>query len=224
MKPYIICHMMASVDGRIDCAMTEVIDNSNAYYDALDRLDFDSVLEGRVSRQMHYALAEPFKTADSTPIGGEKFHVAHKADHYDIAIDTHGSLRWPAGASDDNLLVITDERCPKEYHDYLTANGISWIACGKNGIDLPRAMEILGREFGVKRLGVVGGGHINGAFLQAGLLDEVSLMIGGSIDGRAGMTAVFDGISQKDFPPTLLTLNDVERMGNTVWMRYTVNK
>jgi len=22
-KPYIVCHMMASVDGRIDCAMTE---------------------------------------------------------------------------------------------------------------------------------------------------------------------------------------------------------
>lgn len=224
MKPYIICHMMASVDGRIDCAMTEKIDNTDVYYDALDRLDFDAVLEGRVSRQMHYAMPEPFKAADSTPLGGEKFHVAHKADHYDIAIDTHGSLRWPAGASDDNLLVITDERCPKEYHDYLTANGISWIACGKNGIDLPGAMEIVGEEFGVKRLGVVGGGHINGAFLQAGLLDEVSLMIGGGIDGRAGMTAVFDGISQKDFPPTLLTLNDVERMGNTVWMRYTVNK
>jgi len=85
-------------------------------------------------------------------------------------------------------------------------------------------MEILGDKFGVKRLGVVGGGKINGTFLQAGLLDEVSLMIGGGIDGRAGMTAVFDGIKQADYLPTLLTLNDVERMGNTVWLRYTVNK
>lgn len=82
-------------------------------------------------------------------------------------------------------------------------------------------MEILGDKFGVKRLGVVGGGHINGAFLQAGLLDEVSLMIGGGIDGRAGMTAVFDGIKDPNYPPTLLTLNDVKRMGNTVWMRYS---
>ena len=57
-----------------------------------------------------------------------------------------------------------------------------------------------------------------------GLLDEVSVMIGGGIDGRAGMTAVFDGIRQTDYPPVLLTLNDVERMGNTVWLRYSVNK
>lgn len=224
MKPYIICHMMSSVDGRIDCAMTEKIDDTENYYQALDQLHFDAVLEGRVSRQMHYALPEPFEAEDKTPVGEEMYHIAHQADSYDIAIDTHGSLKWPKEASCDNLLVITDRQCPKEYHDYLDANGISWIACGKNGIDLHRAMEILGEKFGVKRLGVVGGGHINGAFLQAGLLDEVSLMIGGGIDGRAGQTAVFDGIRQKDYPTTLLTVNTVERMGNTVWLRYTVDK
>lgn len=215
---------MSSVDGRIDCAMTAEIDRSNAYYEALDKLNFDAVLEGRVSRQMHYALPEPFEATDKTPLGEEKIHIAHPVDYYDIAVDTHGSLRWPNGASADNLLVITDEACPKEYHEYLTYNGISWIACGKKGIDFNRAMDILGDKFGVKRLGVVGGGHINGAFLKAGLLDEVSLMVGGGIDGRAGMTAVFDGIKQKDYPPTLLTLNEVERMGNVVWMRYTVDK
>lgn len=224
MRPYIICHMMSSVDGRIDCAMTEKIDNTDNYYEALDRLGLDAVLEGRVSRQMHYALPEPFRAADSTPLGREEVHIAHKADYYDIAIDTHGTLRWPATASADNLLVITDEQCPREYHDYLTANGISWIACGTKGIDLPRAAEILAGKFGVKRLGVVGGGHINGAFLEAGLLDEVSLMIGGGIDGRAGKTAVFDGIRDPNYPPTLLTLGSVERMGNTVWLRYTVDK
>lgn len=49
-------------------------------------------------------------------------------------------------------------------------------------------------------------------------------MIGGGIDGRAGMAAVFDGIKDKNYPPTLLTLNEVERMGNTVWLRYIVDK
>lgn len=215
---------MESVDGRIDCAMTEKIDNTDNYYQALDSLKFDATLEGRVSRQMHYALHEPFKAKDATPIGEEKYHMAHPADNYDIAIDTHGSLMWPENASADNLLVITHEACPRAYHDYLTANGISWIACGKNGIDFPGAMEILADKFGVKRLGVVGGGHINGAFLQAGLLDEVSLMIGGGIDGREGMAAVFDGIKNTDYPTTLLTLNSIERMGNTVWLRYTVDK
>ena len=224
MKPYIICHMMSSVDGRIDCTMTAEIDKTDAYYRALDQLQFDAVLEGRVSRQMHYALPEPFKADDMTPIGEEKYHMAHSAGHYDIAIDTHGSLKWPENASNNNLLVITDEQCPQEYHKYLTANGISWITCGKNGINLSRSVELLREKFGVKRLGIVGGGHINGAFLQAGLLDEVSLMIGGGIDGRAGMAAVFDGITQMSYPPMMLTLNEVERIGNTVWLKYSVNK
>lgn len=215
---------MSSVDGRIDCAMTAEIEKTDVYYQALDRLHFDAVIEGRVSRQMHYALPEPFKAKDTTPIGEEKYYMDHSADHYDIAIDTHGTLEWPESASENNLLVITDEQCPQEYHKYLMANGISWIACGKNGINLSRSVELLGEKFGIKRLGIVGGGHINGAFLQAGLLDEVSLMVGGGIDGRAGMTAVFDGIKKADYPPTLLTLNDVERMGNTVWLKYSINK
>lgn len=215
---------MSSVDGRIDCAMTAEIDKTDAYYQALDHLKFDAVLEGRVSRQMHYALSEPFKASNPAPIGKEKFYKAHSVSHYDIAIDTHGSLKWPHDASAINLLVITDEDCPQEYHEYLTANGISWIACGKKGINLRRSVEILAEDFGVKRLGIVGGGHINGAFLQSGLLDEVSVMIGGGIDGRVGMAAVFDGIKEKNYPPTMLTLNDVERMGNTVWLKYTVNK
>ena len=49
MKPYIICHMMASVDGRIDCAMTEQIDSSNTYYEALEQLDCPTTIEGRVT-------------------------------------------------------------------------------------------------------------------------------------------------------------------------------
>lgn len=224
MKPYVICHMMSSVDGRIDCAMTAEIDKTDAYYEALESLQFDAVLEGRVSRQMHYALPEPFMANEKAPIGEDKYCIAHKADHYDIAVDTHGSLLWPESASEDNLLVITDEQCPVEYHKYLTEKGISWIACGKNGIDFNQTLEILGNKLRIKRLGVVGGAHINGAFLQAGLLDEVSLMIGGGIDGRAGMAAVFDGIKDKNYPPTLLTLNEVKRMGNTVWLRYTVDK
>ena len=106
------------------------------------------------------------------------------------------------------------------YHDRLSEQGISWIATGKNGIDLARAMELLAEEFNVERLAVTGGGHINGAFLEAGLLDEVSFMVAPGIDGRAGMAAVFDGIADKNRPATRLRLQSVRQMGETVWMRY----
>lgn len=214
--------MMESVDGRIDCAMTEQIEPSNAYYDALDQLNCPTTLEGRVTMQIHFADPEPFVANDSTPIGKKCFHKASQEEGYAVAIDTMGKLKWPSNVHEGKpLLVITSEACAKEYLDTLTAQGISWIAVGAERINLAKAVSILNIEFGVERMAVVGGGHINGAFLAAGLLDEVSVMIGPGIDGRKGMASVFDGIAEHNRPATLLKLNSIERMGDTVWLRYT---
>lgn len=224
MKPYIITHMMESVDGRIDCGMTEQIDPTNSYYDALDTLGCPSQLMGRVTMQMHYADAAPFVAADRTPIGREAHYMAQTAEGYTIAMDTYGRLNWSATEYDGRpLLVVTSEACPKEYLDTLTAQHISWIAVGAGRIDLVKAMDCVCRHFGVQRIAITGGGHINGAFLEAGLIDEVSVMIGPGIDGRKGMAAVFDGIEDTNRPATLLQLESMERIGEgTVWLRYKV--
>ena len=91
------------------------------------------------------------------------------------------------------LLILTGEQVQRDYLAYLDSRRTSWIACGRESIDLRRACAILAEQLGVKRMAVVGGGHINMGFLAAGLLDEVSLLVGAGIDGRGGMAAVFDG-------------------------------
>ena len=48
---------------------------------------------------------------------------------------------------------------------------------GENRIDLAKAVDMLYTEFGVNRMAVVGGGHINGAFLEVELLDEASVRL-----------------------------------------------
>ena len=84
--------------------------------------------------------------------------------------------------------------------------------------------EIIAEQFGVERMAVVGGGHINAGFLAAGLLDEVSVLIGAGIDGRGGMPAVFDGLPMER-PVTELKLNSVRQYGSgAVWLRYAVKK
>jgi riboflavin biosynthesis pyrimidine reductase len=212
--------MMSLLDGRIDCDVTEQIESGNEYYDALNQLNCPSTLMGRVTMQMHYALPEPFIAEDKTPIGNERHHVAIATKGYLVAIDTMGKLSWPQNQFDGMpLLVITSEDCPKAYHDTLTKQHISWVATGKDRIDLPRAMEILHKEFNVERLSVTGGGNINAAFLKEGLLDEVSMMWCPGIDGRKGMSAAFDGLDA-DFPPTKLKLASVEKLGETIWAKY----
>lgn len=223
MRPYIICHMIASIDGRIDCDMTEKIESGDEYYEALNSLYCPSMLMGRVTMEMHYALPQTFSAEDNTPIANESYFKAVTADNYCIAIDTMGKLQWECNEYDDqHLIVITCQKCPKAYHQKLTEQGISWIATGENSIDLTRAMHILKSTFGINRLAITGGGNINGAFLQAGLLDEISIMFAPGIDGRDKMTAVFDGIKDINNDPTKLSLQHLSRIGDTIWARYTI--
>ena len=225
MRPYVICHMMASLDGRIDCEITEQIDDTNHYYDALAQLGCDSTLEGRVTLAMHYAQAGTFQAQSAHEDAGQQLYKAVEAKGYAIGVDTQGTLLW-----DDNttelfgrpLLMILSERVSQEYLDYLKDKHISYITVGTDGIDLGAALETLRSVFGVERLAVVGGGHINGSMLDQGLIDEVSMMYGYGIDGREGMAAAFDG-RPMDRKPVRLTFKSVEENDGIVWMRYLVD-
>lgn len=193
-KPYIVCHMMTSVDGRIDCAMTEHLPGVSEYYDTLDELDAPTRVSGRTTAKLEVADPGKFSGDEYRPLGKEAFSRAVQADGYEVIADSLGSLLWDNYRGDRPLLILLSESVSLSYLTYLDSLHISWIATGKDGIDLVRATEIPEREFSVRRMAVVGGGHINAGFLRAGLLDEVSILIGAGIDGRGGMAAVFDGL------------------------------
>lgn len=222
MKPYIISHMMTSVDGRIDCPMVGQL-STDEYYIALEKLGPCSKLSGRVTTALECSAVKE----EGTPMVGKKIgrksvHVARQSDEYTIIVDTHGKLHWQANEADGHpLLCILSEQVSETYLETLRQQGISWIALGEEHIDLPKAMEVLYESFGVKRLAIVGGGHICGGFLEAGLIDEVSIMIVPGIDGREGQTAVFDGIISTECNPFHLKLESVEQWeADIVWLRY----
>ena len=206
MRPYIICHMMTSVDGRIDCAMTAKLEGVDDYYTTLDALNVDATLSGRVTAELELALPGKFEVENYKPLGTESFSKKIDAASYEIVVDTNGTLLW----NDDKAyetphIIITSEKVSTEYIAYLDAKNISWIACGNSEIDLNRAVEILADKFNVKRLAIVGGALINGAFLDAGLLDEISILIGLGVDARKGMPAALAGLPM-DREPSLKAL------------------
>lgn len=213
--------MVASIDGRIDCSMVDKI-SGEEYYAALEQLDCPSLLEGRVTMEHYNAAKEPFVPTEYEPVGHPSVYIAEESDAYMISVDTLGHLRWNSNSIDDVPLVcIVSERVSKEYLEMLRKQGISWIAVGNENIDLDTAMNILYEQFHVKRLALLGGGHINGGFLQAGLIDEVSLLIAPGIDGRKNGTSVFDGIVTMENLPIHLRLTGLERLENDViWLRY----
>jgi len=226
MKPRIICHMLSSVDGRIDAsALGAVVVNGD--YEAIHtQLEGDAWICGRTTMQQHFADHTPFVSSSKRPAGPQPVHVARKADSYAISIDTLGKLNWSSNdISGDHLICIVSERAPEDYLTMLREKGISYIVAGTNSVDLTKAVYLLGEHFGIRTLLLEGGGHINGGFAEAGLIDEVSLIVVPGIDGRQNVPTVFDGMSTSRKAAVPLKLKSVERRGgDSLWLRYEVAK
>jgi riboflavin biosynthesis pyrimidine reductase len=174
--------------------------------------------------QQHFAEDEPFVSVSNRPAGPQPVFVARRADSYAISVDTLGKLRWSSGDLDgDHLVCVVSERVPADYLPMLREKGISYVVAGKSSVDLAEAVDQLGEHFGIRTLLLEGGGHINGAFLQAGLIDEVSLLLVPGIDGRHDIPTVFDGVNIASNTAIPLKLKSVEQRANdTLWIRYTV--
>lgn len=221
MKPFVVCHMMASLDGRIDCAMTEYL-GSKTYYAVLDELACDTMVEGKTTAVMHYAEPGVFTGGNETSVGEPCFFKASDSETWHVVTDTKGTLLWPE-TTEKSRLYLVSEKASRGYLDYLKCRGISYIAVGKGAIDLEKALEMLVEHFGTKRMAVVGGGHINGSFLREGLLDEVSIVYGPGIDGRSSFATAFEGIPKGHEEPYHLKLITAKVMQeDAVWLRYQV--
>ena len=222
MKPYVICYMMTSVDGRIDCAMTAQLKGVDNYYRVLDELDVPTTVSGHTTAKLEMALPGAFSPKNYEVLGREAFARNSVAAGYEVVVDSKGTLLWEKGEQDGKpLLVITSIQVTNDYLSYLDSLGISWIACGDTHADLAGACQILAEHFGVRRLGVVGGPTLNTSFLEAGLLDEIAVLIGPGIDGRREMPSVFEG--RKGAAPLPLSLLSVKAYEDgSVLLRYRV--
>jgi 2,5-diamino-6-(ribosylamino)-4(3H)-pyrimidinone 5'-phosphate reductase len=224
MRPYVICHMLSSVDGKIDGAALKAITGAGEYEVSGAKLEGDAWICGRTTMQRHFAEDEPFVSASNKSAGPQPVYVARRAGSYAISVDTVGKLRWSGGDLDgDHLICVVSERAPEDYLSMLREEGISYVVSGAHAVDLVQAVNQLGQHFRIRRLLLEGGGHINGAFLQAGLIDEVSLLVAPGIDGRHDIPAVFDGLGPAKTAAAPLKLKSVERLeGDTLWIRYQV--
>lgn len=207
---YIICHMVSSIDGRIDCPMVEQI-SGNEYYDVLKSYGDISCINGGKTVN-HYYVKEHFVPQNSEPIGCENVFFANQSDKFFICVDNKASLKYESHKLENKyILCILSEDASKEYLLFLQKKKISYICTGKQRPDLKKAVEILDKTMNIQKAVLLGGGKTNGAFLQAGLIDEISLLIGAGVDARINQPALFDGLNE-DFPVSEFKLKSCEAL------------
>ena len=226
MKPYVICHMNSSVDGRILGSRWRPAGNRMAgLFERLhDELGGGSWLIGRVTGSEYArAVVYPDRTDETYP--REPWFARRDAAAYGIALDARGKIAW--GRSDiggDPIVAVLTQRVPDAHLAGLRRDGVSYIFAGEWELDLGLALDILNRELGLERLLLEGGGSSNGAFLRAGLIDEISLAICPALDGAKGAPSVLNS-GDKDAgvpaPIRSMTLASTEVLeGGVVWLRY----
>lgn len=98
---------------------------------------------------------------------------------------------------------------------------MSYLFGGKSRIDLARVLRTLRARFGIRKLLLEGGGKINGSFLAANLIDELSILLGPVADGSTGTATLFD-VDGRAPVRKLKLLSIDERAGGIVWLRYKV--
>jgi 2,5-diamino-6-(ribosylamino)-4(3H)-pyrimidinone 5'-phosphate reductase len=230
-RPRVVCHMAASIDGRI------VVDGWPESVSAAVRREYEKVhasydAEGWICGRV---TMEPFAggVRAEAEVAREYTGSANRADFrapgdhdsFAFAIDPSGRLDWQSNDIDgDHVVAILSERVSDGYLERLRERRVSYLMCGVRDVQLALALDRIGALFGVRTLMLEGGGRINGGFLRDGLIDEVSLLVAPVADTRVGTPALFD-VDEDGAVPSRLTLEGVEqREDGMLWLRYSIER
>lgn len=232
MKPYVICLMHSSLDGRTHPSRWRPKGAGTDWFEKIhDELGGDAWVIGRVTGS-EFAKGKPYPAASSETFPRKNWFAwgdAEKPDvkSYGVVLDAQGKIAW--GRSDiggDPIVVVLTEGVPDPHLAGLRGEGVSYIFAGTSELDLVLTLDILSRELGVKRLLVEGGGVANGAFVRAGLIDEFNLILSPAIDGAKGAPFVFDSTDadgDRRAPITAMTLESTRELGGGVLLlRYLI--
>ena len=115
---------------------------------------------------------------------------------------------------------------PRRFGKSLLISTLEAYFQGKQELFEGLAMEKLKVLFHIETLMLGGGGILNWSFIQAGMCDEISIVIAAAADGAADMPALFS--AKGDFAPSKalgFRLDNAEvKDGGSVWLRYKMKQ
>lgn len=236
-RPYLFCHMLTSLDGKImgnymDLPACEPA--GELFYDiAFGDEPFyrhQGWLSGRVTTDdnfTHYRTPDLDPAAPPVPPGD---FIAGKAPMYYVSVDPRGVLGWQENTvtyetTTAQVIEVLTGQASNAYKAFLRQKGISYLLAGEDKLDYALLLEKLKGLFGIQVLMLGGGGVLNWSFLQAGLCDEVSIVVAPAADGNPTTQSLFlakeELSTDKAISFTLLGAQAAE--GNALWLRYRVD-
>lgn len=235
-RPYVFCHMMTSLDGKIMGNYMETPEGSAAgdvfYNISFGKNPFykhQGWLSGRVTTDDNFTFYAKPGLNENAPAVPDGDYVAKQADMYYVSVDPSGKLGWKSASltyidTTAHVIEVLTGKASNAYKDFLRRLGISYIIAGTDSLDYELVLTKLKTLFGIETLMLGGGAALNWSFIQAGMCDEVSIVIAAAADGSTSTQTLFmarDDLSN-DKPVGFKLLEAKVMDGDSVWLRYLV--
>lgn len=225
-RPRVQINMAMTLDGKITSAEREYPKLTKPYDRVnMDRIraQNDAVLVGAQTLRadnpnLHVRTAE---------MRDYRKQLGHDRGLLKIAISASLQLDWGRIFSDDpdggGLLVATVDDSPAEIRDRLLERGIEVWTIGSGQVDLSELLRRL-HQRGVERLLVEGGGELNWEFVRLDLVDEFFVTLAPSLLGGRDAPTIVGGAGLPMADRRELSLVDVHREGDELYLHYAVRR
>lgn len=235
-RPYVICHMLTSLDGKIDGSFFSAPECASAgrqFAKVRTFYNCSATLYGTTTMEGGYADGRIGTLPPCDTVYPREDYVAESdVKNYIVSLDPQGVLAFSGkylekkGRPKAHIIEVLTESVSDAYLAYLRSLDLSYVITGKNRLDCNLLLEKLKTLFGIEKLMISGGGLTNWSFVQENLIDEFSLVIAPVADGSRETASVFE---TADFlprrSPAAFMLKAVEQIdGDTLWLRYMLKK
>ena len=208
-RPYVICHMLMSIDGKVTgdfLYKNEAEFGTEKYYEINRIYKADAFGCGSVTMEGSFTnyFVPDLSSFENVTIDDNDFIFDKNANYYAVCFDRTGRVGWKnsriydddPGYNDCHIIEVVCKKAKSSYLAYLQSIGVSYIFAGEKEMDLNLALKKLHDIFGIKKFMLEGGSIINGAFQREGLIDELSLVQIPLIAGKDSKSLFYDSVNE----------------------------
>jgi len=225
-RPYVICHMTTSIDGKVTGSFlgSPACEQATDYYYQINR-DYkaDAFACGRVTMEESFTGGWYPDLSSFAPVeNADDFIPEDIGSFFAVAFDPKGVLGWKGNTIIDEdpgyggarIIEVLTHQAEGRYLAYLQSLDIPYILAGDKEIDVKEALFKLKTYFGIEKLLLEGGSIINGSFQRAGVIDELSLVLAPVVADADSKPLFMEGSLEE------YHLAEVKNQDDILWLNY----
>ena len=175
MRPYVICHMCTTIDGKILVSrwgprLAQTRDGKSLFETTAASFGVKAWIVGTHTMKEFSARRSARLPRAAAPVPVGDYVALENPPGLAIGTDAKGVLRFKSNEVDgDHILLLVTRQVSQDYLAHLRAQQVSYLFCGSKTLKLETGLGKLRRRLGVRKLMLEGGRQVQWSHAQGGL-------------------------------------------------------